>query len=143
MRHALDLFRFEGRVTRRQYLAAGAALFAIKYSVDHLISHAFHHPWNPLMYLSPRVSPLLRFSDDKVYWIALLVWALPFMWAGVSLTARRLRRELSISGRFVEAGALKRNDTHPLIRLSEPQQVRSAATAGWTKALEHRCVSVG
>ena len=64
MRHALDLFRFDGRVTRKQYVAAGASLFALKYPGDHLISHAFGHAWNPLMYVSPRVSPLMHFADD-------------------------------------------------------------------------------
>jgi hypothetical protein len=37
MRHALDLFRWEGRITRRAYLLAGLLLFAIKYPIDHLI----------------------------------------------------------------------------------------------------------
>lgn len=91
MRHALDLFRFEGRVTRRQYVAAGVVLFAIKYAIDHLVSFAFGHPWNPLMYISPRLSPLYHFAADARYWVTLTLVALPFLWMGLSLTARRLR----------------------------------------------------
>jgi uncharacterized membrane protein YhaH (DUF805 family) len=91
VRHALDLFRFDGRVTRGQYVAAGAVLLAVKYPIDYGISHAFGQPWNPLMYLSPRLSPLFRFGADPRYWVALLLVALPFLWMGLSLTARRLR----------------------------------------------------
>ncbi|MDB4965480.1 MAG: Polyketide cyclase / dehydrase and lipid transport [Myxococcales bacterium] len=91
MKHALDLFRFEGRVTRRQYVAAGVVLFAIKYAIDHLVSFAFGHPWNPLMYVSPRLSPLFRFQADARYWTTLTLLSLPFLWMGLSLTARRLR----------------------------------------------------
>ncbi len=91
MRNALDLFSWEGRVTRRAYLIAGLLLFAAKYPVDFLISKHFGHAWNPLMYLSPRVSPLFHPGDDRHYWLALLAWSVPFMWAGISLSARRLR----------------------------------------------------
>jgi uncharacterized membrane protein YhaH (DUF805 family) len=91
MRHALDLFSWEGRVSRRQYILSGLLLLAIKYPVDLLIAKLHQHPWNPLMYVSPRVSPLFHYRDDAAYWIELLVWALPFMAAGVSLSARRLR----------------------------------------------------
>lgn len=91
MRHALDLFSFEGKVTRRQYLAAGVILLALKYAIDLAISHVFNEPWNPLMYVSPRVSPLLRSDVSRSYLITLLAAALPFMWMGVSLTVRRLR----------------------------------------------------
>jgi uncharacterized membrane protein YhaH (DUF805 family) len=91
MRHALDLFSFEGKVSRRQYLAAGVILLALKYGLDLAISSTFGEPWNPLMYVSPRVSPILRSDVKQSYLIALLVAALPFMWMGVSLTVRRLR----------------------------------------------------
>ncbi|HEX4459351.1 MAG TPA: DUF805 domain-containing protein, partial [Polyangia bacterium] len=91
MRNALDLFSFEGRVSRRAYLLAGACLFVLKYLVDFAVSHAFHRDWNPLMYVSPRVSPLLRYGEDRHYWLALLAVALPFIYMGVSLTVRRLR----------------------------------------------------
>src|SRR5260370_23184934 len=91
MRHALDLFAWKGRVSRRAYLAAGVALFALKYPGDLVISRLHHHPWNPLMYVSPRVGPFGEARGQVAYVAELLLWALPFIWAGVSLTARRLR----------------------------------------------------
>lgn len=91
MRHALDLWSFEGRVTRREFLVAGAALFAVKYVLDAAVARAFGEPWNPLMYFSPAVSPLLRAGEFPAFWLALLAVALPFIAAGVSLCARRLR----------------------------------------------------
>ncbi|MBI3726098.1 DUF805 domain-containing protein [bacterium] len=91
MKHALDLWSWEGRVTRKQYLAAGFVLFVIKYAMDAGVSLAFEKRWTPLMYLSPEQSPLLRPGEAPGYWIALLFVALPFIAAGVSLSARRLR----------------------------------------------------
>lgn len=91
MRHALDLFSFDGRVSRKAYVAAGIALLAIKYPIDLLVSKAFDRPWNPLMYVSQRVSPLLDSVTPRTYLIALAAVSLPFLWAGISLSARRLR----------------------------------------------------
>ena len=91
MRHALDLFSWDGRVSRRAYLLAGLLLFAFKYPIDLGVSMAFHREWNPLMYLSPRVSPLLQPGSAPEYWVALCGVALPFIYMGLSLTVRRLR----------------------------------------------------
>jgi uncharacterized membrane protein YhaH (DUF805 family) len=90
MRHALDLFSWNGQVSRRAYVLAGLLLLILKYPLDLMISRAFGMPWNPLMYVAPRVSPLWR-TDLHTYWTALLLVALPFIWAGLSLSARRLR----------------------------------------------------
>lgn len=92
MRNAFDLFSWSGRVTRRQYVVAGVVLFAIKYAIDWLVSRQFGQPWNPLMYVSLRLSPLFATRDlPRGYLAALLLVAAPFVWAGVSLSARRLR----------------------------------------------------
>src|SRR5262249_14761249 len=91
MKHALDLWSWQGVASRRAYVLAGAALFAVKYPLDWGVSAFFDRPWNPLMYLSPRVSPLFKFNDHPAYWFTLLAVALPFAAAGVSLSARRLR----------------------------------------------------
>ncbi len=90
MRHALDLFSWQGRVSRKGYLLAGILLFAIKYPLDFAVSMAFKQPWNPLMYLSPRVSPFGR-EVPAGYMVALLALAAPFIYMGLSLTVRRLR----------------------------------------------------
>src|SRR5207237_2115569 len=91
MRHPLDLFSWNGRVTRLQYLLAGVVLFAIKYPIDWGVSAEFGRTWNPLMYVSLRVSPIFQADVPPAYLVALLAAALPFMWMGVSLSARRLR----------------------------------------------------
>jgi len=74
-----------------QYLIAGVCLFAAKYPLDLLVSVKFGHEWNPLMYVSPKVSPLLQPGVSPLYWIVLFAVAIPFVAAGVSLSARRLR----------------------------------------------------
>ncbi len=92
MKHALDLFSFEGRVGRGRYVLAGAILFAIKYVLDTLVSHAFGQEWSVFMYVSPRVGPTLHPDAAPRGWLlTLLAVSLPFIAAGVSLTARRLR----------------------------------------------------
>src|SRR6516164_5640505 len=91
MKNAFDLFSFHGRVSRRGYLIAGLFLFAIKYAGDLAISRLNDQPWNPLMYVSPRVSPLFHLGEHPRYLIELLAWSLPFIWMGLSLTVRRLR----------------------------------------------------
>ena len=91
MKPALQLWSWEGVVSRRAYLVAGLVLFAVKYPLDWLVSLSFDRPWNVLMYLSPRVSPLLKLADHPAYWMALVAVALPFVAAGTALSARRLR----------------------------------------------------
>ncbi len=91
MKHTFDLWSFQGRVTRRQYVLAGVALLAIKYGLDSAVAAAFGRGWSPLMYVSPRVSPLLQPEAAPAFWLALLAVALPFIAAGVALSARRLR----------------------------------------------------
>lgn len=91
MKHMLDLFSWQGRVTRREYLAAGVILFGIKYAIDSAVAYGFGQQWNIFDYVSPRVSPLLHPAENPGFWVALLAVALPFIGAGVSLTARRLR----------------------------------------------------
>ena len=91
MKPALQFWSWEGVVSRQAYLVAGLVLFAVKYPLDWLVSRAFDRPWNLLMYLSPRVSPLLKLAEHPAYWMALIAVALPFIAAGTALSARRLR----------------------------------------------------
>jgi hypothetical protein len=91
MKNALDLWSWDGTVSRRAYLAAGLALTAFKYPIDYAVSALFGRPWHPLMYFSLRVSPILDSSAPHKYLLVLLAVALPFIAAGVSLSARRLR----------------------------------------------------
>ena len=82
---------WSGRIPRRVYLANGALLFAVKFVLDWGISRLFGYPWNPMMYLSYARNPLLQGGFTPGYLIALSAAALPFVAAGICLSARRLR----------------------------------------------------
>jgi hypothetical protein len=87
-----DLWRWDGEITRGVYAAWGVLLFAIKYNLDRaLAEYAFGRVWSPLNYVLPgRVIELASHSDMK-FCLAMLALALPFIWAGVVLTLRRIR----------------------------------------------------
>ena len=89
-----DLWRWEGTVGRGIYLFWGVSLFAIKYNLDRFIGRAwFDQDWtlfdlNTLrFYLWQTPVEQLR----ETYYLTLLAVSLPFLWAGIVLTLRRLR----------------------------------------------------
>ena len=93
MRHWLRLwFSFHEPVDRRTYLLHGAGLMLFKYGVDAAVVWAFvHRLWTPLTYLNPvwvLREQLLRGAPG---WVgpALVLWTLPFLWIGMSMTLRR------------------------------------------------------
>jgi hypothetical protein len=92
MRHVADVWSFRGKISRVGYLLTGLVLFIIKYGLDLAVSMRFERDWSPLMYLSPRLHPLWAAGPmPRGYVAALLIVAAPFAWAGVSLSAARLR----------------------------------------------------
>jgi uncharacterized membrane protein YhaH (DUF805 family) len=86
------LFGLHGRVNRRVYLVAGISLMLLKYVVDataiYLVAHVVWTPWDYLI-------PLFSIKSAKVTaipsWLgfALVLWALPFIWIGVTMMMRR------------------------------------------------------
>ncbi len=89
-----ELFATEGRVTRSRYLAAGIGLALVKYAVDAGSYLAITgRVWEPATYLDPTFA--VRFHEAErlppVYLACLLLWALPFLWIGVTMSARRAR----------------------------------------------------
>ena len=93
MRRWLRLwFSFHDPVDRRAYVQSGAVLTLLKYTVDASVVWAFvGRWWTPLGYLDPVWTlrqQVLRGAPD---WVApaLVVWTLPFLWVGVSMTLRR------------------------------------------------------
>ncbi|PYO26984.1 MAG: hypothetical protein DMD73_10915, partial [Gemmatimonadetes bacterium] len=93
MRRWLRLwFSFHDPVDRRAYVQSGAVLTLLKYTVDASVVWAFvGRWWTPLGYLDPVWTlrqQVLRGAPD---WVApaLVVWTLPFLWIGVSMTLRR------------------------------------------------------
>ncbi|MFL5608023.1 MAG: DUF805 domain-containing protein [Gemmatimonadaceae bacterium] len=83
-------FTFDRSVGRREYLLSGLALAVVKYAGDVLIVwRDTGRLWHPLSYLSP-VSSLVSHSlvDGKGI-VLLALWALPFIWIGISMSVRR------------------------------------------------------
>ena len=89
----LNVFTPHGRIGRARYLATGFILLAIKHNIDRIVAHALDFPWGPLNYwvfVAPDRATPLHPSTAELY-MALLLVALPFIWAGITLTLRRLR----------------------------------------------------
>jgi hypothetical protein len=96
-----DLWRLDGPIGRAKYLVLGLALFGIKFPLDKLIASAFFgRHWSLLDYFrQPASWGDLR--QDKFY-LTMVAAALPFIWAGMALTLRRVRSMgWGIGGAFV------------------------------------------
>ena len=92
MRGLLQLwFGFAQRVDRPTYLVHGAALTALKLAVDVLaVFLVTGKLWKPLDYLAPVLSTKgFLFARPEWLLAAMAVWALPFLWIGISMTLRR------------------------------------------------------
>jgi uncharacterized membrane protein YhaH (DUF805 family) len=85
-------FGFYAPVDRRAYAASGFALMAFKYATDaFLVWIVTGELWTPPDYLTPLLSTraeLVGKPHDWLLWV-LLLWALPFVWVGASMTMRR------------------------------------------------------
>ena len=93
MRRWLRLwFSFNEPVDRRTYLLNGAGLMLFKYAVDVAVVWTFaDRLWRPLTYLNPLWVLREQTLRDAPAWLgpALVLWTLPFLWIGVSMTLRR------------------------------------------------------
>jgi uncharacterized membrane protein YhaH (DUF805 family) len=92
----VDLWRWDGKVSRKTYAVVGLAAFAIKGVVDQAIGvYALGHSrglflsyWAPL----GAAARLNRISGPESQYLGLmLLWAMPFIWIGVAMTVKRLR----------------------------------------------------
>jgi uncharacterized membrane protein YhaH (DUF805 family) len=89
-----DLWDWRGTVGRGKYLAIGLALFALKHNLDRYIAATlFNRRWSIFNYWVFPETSNVEFAplDYKMFYAALLLIALPFIWTGVVLTLRRLR----------------------------------------------------
>ena len=92
------LFGLHGRVNRRVYLVTGISLMLLKYVVDataiYLVAHIV---WTPRDYLIPLFSIKSAKVTALPSWLgfALVLWALPFIWIGVTMMMRGLEIALS------------------------------------------------
>jgi uncharacterized membrane protein YhaH (DUF805 family) len=89
-----DLWRWQGTVGRKKYLALGATLFALKHTIDRVVaSVVFNRPWSLFNYwFFADTSQIHETPHTRLlFYATLLAIALPFIWTGVALTLRRLR----------------------------------------------------
>ncbi len=85
-------FSLGDRVTRRQYVLSGLFLMALKYGLDAGALQLGEGVWlHPIDFLSPifktREALLGRAHEGLL--AAMVLWALPFLWIGVSMSIRR------------------------------------------------------
>ena len=93
MRVADLLLNPSGRVNRKQFVAAGVLLAAIKLTIDYFITTpVFHGAWRPSEYIWSK-SPFVTVTErrDLEQYFTLLLIAAPFAWIGVCLCCKRLR----------------------------------------------------
>ena len=79
-------------VDRRFYLGSGVVLAAIKYAVDVLLLWAATGVvWSPLLYVNPSWGARTISFGEISPWVvwAMVLWSLPFLWIGTSMTMRR------------------------------------------------------
>lgn len=89
----IDLWRVSGRVNRRTFAVVGVVAMAIKYNIDRIVAAVFDRPWDPLQYWFPGLGAtvLQLRPEDGAFAGAMLATAIPFIWLGTALTAKRLR----------------------------------------------------
>lgn len=80
-------------VGRAEYLGSGVALAFLKYLVEALlVASVTGRPFMPWNYLDPLFSTRAKLlAGHEGLQLALIVWTLPFVWIGLSMTLRRLR----------------------------------------------------
>src|SRR5438046_2439024 len=89
-----DLWLWTGTVSRAPFIIWAALLFGLKYNLDRVLIHTlFRRPWSVFSYFEqpfPGVQNLTPAQTPKEFMILFLV-SLPFLWAGVMLSLKRLR----------------------------------------------------
>lgn len=90
-----DLWRWDGKVGRAKYAAAGFIGVAIKHNLDRLIATSFLGYGNSLFnYWAPlgKAARLNHLSSTEAKFLAtLLLFSIPFLCLGVTMTVKRLR----------------------------------------------------
>jgi uncharacterized membrane protein YhaH (DUF805 family) len=88
-----DLWRWDGTLDRGPYAVLGLLLTALKYNLDRLLLSSHSGRWVWYLYWAPGNTYTQLLKDPEASGIrwALFLTSLPFLWAGVVLTLRRLR----------------------------------------------------
>jgi uncharacterized membrane protein YhaH (DUF805 family) len=89
-----DLWRWDGTIERGAYFFWGVCLFVVKFNLDKFIGAVwFGKSWTIFNWDTLRFylwqSPVEQ--TQGIYFLTLLAASLPFLWAGIVLTLRRLR----------------------------------------------------
>jgi uncharacterized membrane protein YhaH (DUF805 family) len=83
---------FADPVDRRAYLLSGLFLIVLKYAGDALLVWVgTGKPWDPFEYQSSITQLMAGPLKGAPSWVlaCLIVWSIPFLWAGISLSMRR------------------------------------------------------
>ena len=88
-----DIWTWNGRVGRARYLVTGLVLLAVKHNIDRFVAALYGYPWGIFNYwVFDFQEGIARVkSNDAMFYIVLLLIALPFIWVGTVMTLRRLR----------------------------------------------------
>ena len=91
----LDIWRWNGKISRERFALIGILLFLVKHNLDRLVAvFGFGKKWTLFSYWIPlgqwtaldQISPA-----NKKFLVTMVLLALPFIWIGVTLTSKRLR----------------------------------------------------
>jgi uncharacterized membrane protein YhaH (DUF805 family) len=90
-----NIWQWEGRIGRATYAAVGVAAFAAKFFIDWVVvTRIFHRPWTLLNYWRPfgEISGVHALTfENRLFAGVMLFIAVPFIWLGLAMTAKRLR----------------------------------------------------
>lgn len=90
----LNIWKWNGRVSRGTYALAGLLGFAIKHNLDRFLAYESGLQWRIWNYWYPlegSAHPNSLNTPSRQFLAALLLTALPFIWIGVTMTVKRLR----------------------------------------------------
>ncbi len=87
-----ELWDIRGKTGRGHFALWGIVLIAFKYNLDRALAAGFHRGWSILDYLEPAHRDLLHLPRfEWTFLLTMIAVSLPFIWAGITLTTRRLR----------------------------------------------------
>jgi uncharacterized membrane protein YhaH (DUF805 family) len=89
-----SLWHWDGKVSRRAYAAVGFIGVAAKHNLDRLIASSYLGYNNSFNYWAPlgKAARLNHLSPIEANFLAaLLLFSIPFLWLGVTMTVKRLR----------------------------------------------------
>jgi uncharacterized membrane protein YhaH (DUF805 family) len=83
-------FGLDGRVSQRAYVLSGVLLMALKYLGDGALLYADQGVLlEPLDFITPLLQQRTTTEARSPVLLAMIAWALPFLWIGVSMSVRR------------------------------------------------------